>query len=136
MPDWLYQVRLKLSHELSEDLREDRPSKNADELREIASECNMNIVCTFDAFEAYCVEAELNGIQSYPLYNWTKAVIQDPIKQQKHKKSFAFYLGLEQIYEKKIALAVQKKLEALKDKIDILDVNLIDSNPSKNPQPP
>ena len=136
MPDWLYQVRLKLSHELSEDLREDRPSKNADELREIASEYNMNIVCTFDAFEAYCVEAELNGIQSYPLYKWTKAVIQDPIKQQKHKKSFAFYLGLEQIYEKKIAVAIQKKLEALKDKIDILDVNLIDSNPSKNPQPP
>ena len=136
MPDWLYQVRLKLSHELSEDLREDRPSKNADELREIASEYNMNIVCTFDAFEAYCVEAELNGIQSYPLYKWTKAVIQDPIKQQKHKKSFAFYLGLEQIYEKKIALAVQEKLEALKDKIHILDVNLIDSNPSKNPHPP
>ena len=136
MPDWLYQVRLKLSHELSEDLRADRPSKSADELREIASEYNMNIVCTFDAFEAYCVEAELNGIQSYPLYSWTKAVIQDPIKQQKHKKSFAFYLGLEQIYEKKIALAVQEKLEALKDKIDILDVNLIDSNPSKNPQPP
>ena len=136
MPDWLYQVRLKLSLELSEDLRANRPSKSADKLRAIATEYNMNIVCTFDAFEAYCLEAELNGIQSYPLYNWTKAVIQDPIKQQKHKKSFAFYLGLEQIYEKKIAVAIQKKLEALKDKMDILDVNLIDSNPANNPQPP
>ena len=38
--------------------------------------------------------------------------------------------------KKKIAVAIQKKLEALKDKIDILDVNLIDSNPANNPQPP
>ena len=136
MPDWLYQVRLKLSQELSKDLRENRPSINADNLRAIATEYNMNIVCTFDAFEEYCLEAELNGVQSYALYDWTKAVIQDPIKQQKHKKSFAFYLGLEQIYEKKIAIAIQKKLEALKDEIDILDVNLIDSNPANNPQPP
>ena len=53
MPDWLYQVRLKLSSELSEDLRTNRPSKSANKLRAIATEYNMNIVCTFDAFEAY-----------------------------------------------------------------------------------
>ena len=33
-------------------------------------------------------------------------------------------------------ITAEKKLEALEDKMDILDVNLIDSNPANNPQPP
>ena len=136
MSNWLYQVRLKLSQGLSDDLRKNQPSIRADELRKIASSRNMNLVCTFDAFQEYCNEAEQNGIQSYPLYEWTKAVIKDPIKQQKHTKSFAFYLGIEQVYEKNIAAAIQQEIEAIKENKDILKVKLIDTNPAKNPQPP
>ena len=136
MSNWLYQVRLKLSQGLSDDLRKNQPSIRADELRKIASSHNMNLVCTFDAFQEYCNEAEQNGIQSYPLYEWTKAVIKDPIKQQKHTKSFAFYLGIEQVYEKNIAAAIQQEIEAIKENKDILEVTLIDTNPAKNPQPP
>jgi hypothetical protein len=136
MSNWLYQVRLKLSQGLSDDLRKNQPSIRADKLRKIASSHKMTLVCTFDAFQEYCNEAEQNGIQSYPLYEWTKAVIKDPIKQQKHTKSFAFYLGLEQVYEKNIAAAIQQEIEAIKDNKDILEVKLIDTNPAKNPQPP
>ena len=136
MSNWLYQVRLKLSQGLSDDLRKNQPSIRADELRKIASSHNMNLVCTFDAFQEYCNEAEQNGIQSYPLYEWTKAVIKDPVKQQKHTKSFAFYLGIEQVYEKNIAAAIQQEIEAIKENKDILEVTLIDTNPAKNPQPP
>ena len=136
MSNWLYQVRLKLSQRLSDDLRKNQPSIRADELRKIASSHNMTLVCTFDAFQEYCNEAEQNGIQSYPLYEWTKAVIKDPIKQQKHTKSFAFYLGIEQVYEKNIAAAIQQEIEAIKENKDILEVKLIDTNPAKNPQPP
>ncbi|MDT2049816.1 MAG: hypothetical protein RMX55_05300 [Planktomarina sp.] len=136
MSNWLYQVRLKLSQGLSDDLRKNQPSIRADELRKIASSHNMTLVCTFDAFQEYCNEAEQNGIQSYPLYEWTKAVIKDPIKQQKHTKSFAFYLGIEQVYEKNIAAAIQQEIEAIKENKDILEVKLIDTNPAKNPQPP
>jgi len=119
MSNWLYQVRLKLSQGLSDDLRKNQPSIRADELRKIASSHKMTLVCTFDAFQEYCNEAEQNGIQSYPLYEWTKAVIKDPIKQQKHTKSFAFYLGLEQVYEKNIAAAIQQEIETIKDNKDI-----------------
>ena len=136
MSNWLYQVRLKLSKELSNALRTNQPSTRADQIRTIASNYNMNIVCTFDAFQEYCNEAELNGTQSYPLYEWTKAVIKDPIKKQKHTKSFAFYLGLEQVYEKSVATAIQLEIEAIKDQQDILEITLIDSNPQNNPQPP
>ena len=41
----------------------------------------MALVCTYDAFEAYCVEAEQNGIDGYGLYHWTKATIEDPCKE-------------------------------------------------------
>ena len=99
---------------------------------------NMNIVCTFDAFQEYCNEAEQNGIESYPLYEWTKEVTNDPAKRQKHLK-FAFVLshkGLDQIYEKQIAVKIHEEIDAIRDDLDILDVRLIDSNPANNPQPP
>ena len=136
MSDWLYQVRLKLSEELSNAMRKNQPSTRADEIRTIASSYNMNIVCTFDAFQEYCNEAEQNGIEGYPLYEWTKEVINDPGKQQKHLKSFAFYKGLDQIYEKKLAVKIQQEIEAIRDDFDILEVRLIESNPANNPQPP
>ena len=136
MSDWLYQVRLKLSEELSNALRENQATTRADQLRTIASNYNMNIVCTLDAFQEYCNEAEENGIENYLLYEWTKEVINDPVKQQKHSKSFALYKGLEQVYEKKIAIRVYQKIDEIKDELDILEVRLIDSNPANNPQPP
>ena len=136
LSNWLYQVRLKLSMELSNVLRTNQVSTRADQIRTIASNYDMNIVCTFDAFQEYCNEAEQNGIDSYPLYEWTKAVINDLGKQQKHLKSFAFYKGLDQIYEKKIAVKIYQEIDAIRDDLDILEVKLIDSNPANNPQPP
>jgi hypothetical protein len=33
--------------------------------------------CQFDAFAEYVAAAEENGVESYPLYQWTKAAIED-----------------------------------------------------------
>ena len=38
-------------------------------------------------------EAEAHGIEHYPLYAWTKAVIADPAKQAKYVKSFSIHFG-------------------------------------------
>ena len=54
---------------------------------------------------------------------------------QKHQKSFAFYLGNEQVYCKTAAEKLYDELVSLKLE-DILDIKLIDSNPANNPQPP
>src|SRR5215207_963989 len=35
--------------------------------------------------------AERNGTEQYPLYQWTKATIEDPAKKQKHLKSFSLH---------------------------------------------
>ena len=57
------------------------------------------------------IEAEQNGIDGYGLYHWTKATIEDPLKKAKHLKSFAFYLGEDQIYPKELASFCSKSTQ-------------------------
>ena len=136
MSDWLYQVRIRVSEGLSESLRSGRPTDLANNLERISNDHGMSLVCTYDAFKGYCDEAEENGIEEYALYDWTKATIENPEKKAKHLKSFAFYRGFEQIYEKEVALSVEENLEKLGISDELLEIKVIDSNPANNPQPP
>ncbi|MDB9716248.1 hypothetical protein OAA72_05830 [Amylibacter sp.] len=135
MSEWLYQIRIKVSENISNDLRDMCQHNLSKKLKQIAKTHQMELVCTYDAFEAYCVEAEQNGIDGYGLYHWTKATIEDPIKKAKHLKSFAFYLGENQIYSRELANSVQNQLKETNEK-ELLEINIIDSNPANNPQPP
>tara|TARA_A100001015_G_scaffold80210_1_gene88903 strand:+ start:1546 stop:1989 length:444 start_codon:yes stop_codon:yes gene_type:complete len=134
--DWLYQVRIRVSERLSESLRSGRHIDLANNLDRISNDHGMSLVCTYDAFKGYCDEAEENGIEKYALYDWTRATIENPEKKAKHLKSFAFYRGFEQVYEKELALSLEEKLLALGLGEDLLEVKVIDSNPGNNPQPP
>ena len=136
MTDWLYQIRIKVSDKLSEDLRGMHELELSQAINRIANENGSRIVCTFDAFAEYCKEAEQNGIEHYELYYWTKSTIENPEKKSKHLKSFAFYEGNNQVYNKELAVSIQQSLEKLDSGNDILEINLIDSNPANNPQPP
>ena len=135
MSEWLYQIRIKVTENISEDLRNSQKQNLARSIKQIAEIHQMTLVCTYDAFEAYCVEAEQNGIDGYGLYYWTKSTIEDPVKKAKHLKSFAFYFGEDQIYSKDLASSIQNQLKNIKDK-ELLEISLIDSNPANNPQPP
>ena len=136
MTDWLYQIRIKVSDKLSEDLRGMHELELSQAINRIAYENGSRVVCTFDAFAEYCEEAEKNGIEHYELYHWTKSTIENPEKKSKHLKSFAFYEGDNQVYNKELAVAIQQSLKRLDSGNDILEINLIDSNPANNPQPP
>ena len=136
MTDWLYQIRIKVSDKLSEDLRGTHELELSQAINKIAYENGSRIVCTFDAFAEYCEEAEKNGIEHYELYHWTKSTIENPEKKSKHLKSFAFYEGDTQVYNKELAVSIQQSLKRLDGGNDILEINLIDSNPANNPQPP
>ncbi len=136
MTDWLYQIRIKVSDKLSEDLRGMHELELSQAIKRIANENGSRVVCTFDAFAEYCEEAEKNGIEHYELYHWTKSTIENPEKKSKHLKSFAFYKGDNQVYNKELAVSIQQSLEMLDGGKDILEINLIDSNPANNPQPP
>ena len=136
MSDWLYQIRIKVSEKLSEDLRTVDDQELSKEINKIASENNSRLVCTFDAFAEYCEEAEREGIEQYELYQWTKSTIDNPEKKAKHLKSFAFYEGDNQIYSKELARSIERRLKDLDIGNDLIEINMIDSNPANNPQPP
>jgi hypothetical protein len=134
--DWLYQVRIKVNANLSNALRKKELIGISKEIFRIARIHGTNPVCTYDAFCNYCSEAEREGVDKYSLYDWTKSIIEDPDKKQKHIKSFAFYKGDAQVYEKNIAISLQNDLSSLYQAGSIEDLTLIDSNPRNNPQPP
>jgi hypothetical protein len=134
--NWLYQVRIKVNANLSDALRKRELIGTSKEIYKIAEFHGTIPVCTYDAFCEYCNEAEREGVDKYSLYDWTKQIIEDPEKKQKHVKSFAFYIGGAQVYEKKIAESLHKDLLSLYEAGLIEDLTLIDSNPQNNPQPP
>ena len=134
--EWLYQVRIKLPQELADDLRNYSKLDISKEINKIAKKYQTRPVCTLDGFLDYVKEAEKNDIKDYPLYHWTKSVVQDPDKQIKHSKSFAFYFGDEQIYEKKRAVSLYNDLVQFNNENYIEEIKIIVSNPENNPQPP
>ena len=134
--EWLYQVRIRLPQDLADDLRSNRNLDISKKINKIAIKYRTRPVCTLDGFLDYVKEAERNDIKDYPLYYWTKSVVQDPDKQIKHSKSFAFYFGDEQIYEKYRAQSLYNDLLAFNDENRIEEIKIIDSNPINNPQPP
>ena len=123
MSDWLYQIRIKVSEKLSEDLRSISDLGLSKEINKIASENNSRLVCTFDAFAEYCEEAEREGIEKYELYQWTKSTIDNPERKAKHLKSFAFYEGDYQIYSKELARSIERRLKDLDSGNDIIAVS-------------
>ena len=134
--DWLYQIRIRVNDEMSSNLRKNKPSGLARQIKSLAKKHGTTLVCTYDAFADYCREAESNSVEDYPLYAWTKQTIENPEKKQKHLKSFAFYRDDDQVYEKALAETIYSELLPLADNGTIDEVKLIDSNPANNPQPP
>ena len=134
--EWLYQVRIKLSQDLADDLRSESSLDISKKINNIARKHQTRPVCTLDGFLDYVKEAERHNIKDYPLYHWTKSVVQDPDKQIKHSKSFVLYFGDEQIYEKELAVSLYNDLVEFNDENKIEEIKMIDSNPRNNPQPP
>ncbi|MDB3879056.1 hypothetical protein N9311_04940, partial [Amylibacter sp.] len=58
MSEWLYQIRIKVSESISDDLRGMQKQNLSISIKKIADLHQMTIVCTYDAFKAYCDEAE------------------------------------------------------------------------------
>lgn len=91
--------------------------------------------CQFDAFAEYVAAAEEHGVENYPLYQWTKATIENAAKKEKYLKSFALYVDEREIYAKEIADALEADLQPLTTSGLITRVSKYDTNPANNPQP-
>ena len=96
--EWQYQLRVELAEDAAAAARAGREHVGLGPLREILAAHDARLICQYDAFAGYCAEAEARGIEHYPLYAWTKAVIADPVKQAKYVKSFSIHVGGAEVY--------------------------------------
>jgi hypothetical protein len=133
---WHYQLRLYLADELAEVARRDPGDPAFGPLSGVLEKHNASMKCQFDSFASYVAEAETHGIEGYPLYEWTKATIEDPLKKAKHIKSFALYVKGRETYTKEEADALEADLQPLVDGKSITRLSRHDTNPANNPQPP
>jgi hypothetical protein len=102
----------------------------------VLAEHRAALKCQFDAFAEYVAAAEENGIENYPLYQWTKATIEDPAKKEKYLKSFTLYVDDREVYAKEIADALEADLQPVATSGLITRISKYDTNPANNPQSP
>jgi hypothetical protein len=133
---WQYQIRIHLSDEFAEVARCDPDNPAIEPLTDILTKHHAKMKCQFDAFADYVAEAEKNGTEDYPLYEWTKVTIDNPAKKEKHVKSFTLYVDGNQVYAKEIADALESDLQPLVGGELITRISKHDTNPANNPQPP
>ncbi len=133
---WKYQVRIYLGDEFAKVAPRNPDDPAIRPLADILSQHNAIMRCQFDAFAAYVAEAEKRGTENYPLYEWTKATIEDPAKKAKYTKSFTLYVDGDEVYAKKKADALEADLRPLIGGGLVTRMSKHDTNPANNPQPP
>jgi hypothetical protein len=133
---WQFQIRITVVPELAGALRAGGQHEGRELLEAVLREYNASLKCQFDAFADYVEEAEREGQDRYPLYQWTKDTIANPEKKAKYLKSYAVYVRGEEVYGREAADGLRTRLLALAGKAGIESVSLYDTNPANNPQPP
>jgi hypothetical protein len=134
---WQYQVRFDVADSAVAELLRDRRSDPAlAPLNAILAQHHAAPKCQFDAFAGYVATAEREGVEKYPLYDWTRTTIENPAKKEKYLKSFTVYVRGQEVYAKAAADALETDLQSLAASGLITRIAKYDTNPANNPQPP
>jgi hypothetical protein len=133
---WQYQLRIYLPDGLAEVARSDPNDPALRPLSRVLGKHSATMKCQLDAFAEYVADAERQGPENYPLYEWTKATIEDPVKKEKHLKSFSLHVQGSEVYPKEEADALEADLQPLVGGSVISRISKHDTNPENNPQPP
>ena len=134
---WQYQVRFDVNDSATaESVRRKLRDPALAPLFNILAEHRAALKCQFDAFDEYVAAAEKHGVENYPLYEWTKATIENPAKKEKYLKSFTLYVDDREVYAKEIADALEADLQPLASSGVIKRISKYDTDPANNPQPP
>ena len=134
--DLKFQLRLTLTDQCAERARREPQDRSLAPLTDILKRHYAVLKCQFDAFADYVREAEANGVQNYPLYQWTKETIEDPAKEAKYTKSFTLYVDGDEVYAKEKADGVEAELKPLVGGPIVAKMFRYDTDPAHNPQPP
>ena len=133
---WQYQLRLYLNDALADVARTNPADPVLQPLTVILDKHDTVLVSQFDAFQNYVTEAERDGPDQFPLYKWTKATVEDPVKRAKYISTFALRVSGHEVYEKHAADALEADLRPLVGGDLVMRLSRHDTNPSNNPQVP
>jgi hypothetical protein len=134
--DLKFQLRLTLADDSAKRARQDPQDPSLSSLTGILKRHDAALKCQYDAFADYVREAEVNGVQNYPLYEWTKETIENPEKEAKYTKSFTLYVGGDEVYDRDKADALEAELKPLVGGSIVTRMFRYDTDPAHNPQPP
>ena len=134
--EWQYQLRVDLEEDAAAAARTGAEHPELEPLRRILAARDAALVCQYDAFDGYCAEAEAEGVEHYPLYAWTKAVIADPAKKAKYVKSFSIHVSGAEVYAKDAADALEAELNPLVGAGAVTRLAKHDTDPANSPQMP
>ena len=135
MSELLYQVRLDVTEDIAQEVRNKNYFKLNEFIDAILLKVDAELICQFDAFNNFVIECEKENHTNNALYKWTKDTVENNIKKKKYLKSFTIYVNGKQLYEKKTADYLESEIKKLNEK-KILMINKYNSDPKNNPQPP
>ena len=135
MNELLYQVRLDVTEDIAQEVRNKNYYKLNEYIDAILLKVNAELICQFDAFNNFVIECEKENNTNNALYKWTKDTIDNNIKKKKYLKSFTVYVSGAQLYKKKTADYLESEIKKLNEK-KILKISKYNSDPKNNPQPP
>ena len=134
--EWNYQLRIKMPLDLAQLARRDPDNPEMKPLFDILKRHSAELINQYDAFAGYVAEAEANDPADYPLYQWTKATIEDAAKEAKYTRIFTLYVDGDEVYEKIKADALEADLKPLVGGAIVEEMTRYDTNPANNPHPP
>ena len=134
--EWQYQLRVDLADDAAAAAQAGADHPGLRSLRRILAAHDAELICQYDAFAGYCAEAEARGVEHYPLYAWTKAVIDDPAKKAKYLKSFSIHVGGAEVYARESADALEAALTPVVGAGVVTRLAKHDTDPANNPQMP
>ena len=133
---WQYQLRVVLEDGAAQAARRGGDDPALRPVEDILARHDARLVCQYDAFAAYCAEAERRGVAGYPLYAWTRATIEQPAKKAKYAKSFSIHVDGAEVYPGEKADALERDLRPLVGGPAVRALARHDTDPANNPQPP
>ncbi len=135
MSELLYQVRIDVTEDIAQEVRNKSYFKLNDYIDAILLKVDAELICQFDAFNNFVIECEKENNTNNALYKWTKDTIDNNVKKKKYLKSFTVYVNGKQLYKKKTADYLESEIKKLNEK-KILKISKYNSDPKSNPQPP
>ena len=135
MIELLYQVRLDVTEDIAQEVRNKNYYKLNKYIDAILLKVDAELICQFDAFNNFVIDCEKENNTNNALYKWTKDTIENSLKKKKYLKSFTVYVNGKQLYKKKTADYLESEIKKLNEK-RILKISKYNSDPKNNPQPP